>query len=473
MRITYLAVVAAVLGGCLGAEPEGLAPAGAASTTVKFDWYHKPLAVIPLPNDLATRADPTSATGLRINASLVAPTGFERGARRLIDELDGWGIYQPITIPFTGPLDIASITRAQRDGDYKLDDDVVYLINVDRDSSEFGRIHHLDVGNGNFPVVLEDLKKYWKNDPRGWTLSLLFEEADEDKNKNGKLDPGEDTDHDGVLDRPNYLPGKSPARSDLAGRADALMTFYERETNTLILRPLMPLRERTTYAVVVTRRLKDKNGHAVGSPFPYINHAAQNEALEALPEVLPGGLKLDDVAFTFAFTTQSVEAEMKAVREGLYGRGVQAHIGSKFPARLKGLETLWDKDSTTFAKNWPAMKNPYILYSEEFAAAYKDVVTQLLGEKEKSRSYQKALESAKYVDFHVIGSFESPQLFERYVNPKEPDPEKRVMLGYNQQSWPQDLHRVAAKTRSETVYFWLTVPRRSPPSDGPASRCPW
>ena len=30
----------------------------------------------------------------------------------------------------------------------------------------------------------------------------------------------------------------------------------------------LPLRERTTYAVVVTKRLKDINGEAVGSPFP-------------------------------------------------------------------------------------------------------------------------------------------------------------------------------------------------------------
>ena len=35
------------------------------------------------------------------------------------------------------------------------------------------------------------------------------------------------------------------------------MPFYEKQTNTLILRPLVPLHERTTYAVVVTRRLKD------------------------------------------------------------------------------------------------------------------------------------------------------------------------------------------------------------------------
>ena len=58
----------------------------------------------------------------------------------------------------------------------------------------------LDIGEGNYPVVLERLE-YWKNDPRGWTLSLAFEEADEDLNENGVLDPGEDLNGNGLLDQ--------------------------------------------------------------------------------------------------------------------------------------------------------------------------------------------------------------------------------------------------------------------------------
>ena len=127
---------------------------------------------------------------------------------------------------------------------------------------------------------------------QGAGLSLFFDETDEDLdgdgildpgedlngngvldpgedlNENGLLDPPEDTDADGVLDKPNYLPGMNPARDDLPGRADALMYFYERESHTLIAQPLEPLRERTTYAVVVTRRLLDADGEPVGSPIP-------------------------------------------------------------------------------------------------------------------------------------------------------------------------------------------------------------
>jgi len=402
------AVLALTLSCGLGVEPEGLYPAKTAATTVKMDFFNRPLPEIPLPNDIATRYDPTSATGRRINASMVAPTRFEARTRKLIAELDGWGIIQPITIPFTGPLSIKSIWDGHRkDKNYDLKDDVVFLINVDPKSPGYGKAHHLDVGHGNYPVVLESLDKYWKNGPRDWTLSLLFEEADEDKNKNGKLDPGEDTDADGELDKPNYLPAdllankKLPEKTDLAGRADALMTFYERQSNTLILRPMMPLSERTTYAVVVTRRLKDAKGKPVGSPYPYINHTAQNTALATLAKVLPKGLSMDDVAFAFSYTTQSVISQFKAVRDGLYGHGAQKHLATQFPARLKSIEQCKDTNYVKFA----GMKNPYIVHKEQFLEMFK-MVTDLLGIKKGTVQYDLALKYQQYVDYQVMGSFE-------------------------------------------------------------------
>ena len=67
--------------GC-GAETAGLARAAPAAVTVEFDFDERPLPEIPLPNDIATRPDPSSATGLRVNASLLAPTGMERAGTR-------------------------------------------------------------------------------------------------------------------------------------------------------------------------------------------------------------------------------------------------------------------------------------------------------------------------------------------------------------------------------------------------------
>src|SRR5687767_9082663 len=67
---------------------------------VRYDLGHLPLPDIPLPNDTATWPDPTSRTGLRINASLVAPTEIERDARERFDRLEGWGTFAPITLSF-------------------------------------------------------------------------------------------------------------------------------------------------------------------------------------------------------------------------------------------------------------------------------------------------------------------------------------------------------------------------------------
>ena len=236
-----------------------------------------------------------------------------------------------------------SILDGHRDVNYDLDNDVVYLVNVDPGSPEFGEFMHLDIGNGNYPHVLERRDLYWPNDPRGESISLFFEETDEDLNKNGVLDPGEDSDADGILDQPNYLPGTSPDADDLAGRADALMTFYEKETNTLLIRPMMPLNERTTYAVVVTKRLLDANGAPVGSPYKFTNHASQTEALKPY---LAFSRKSVSLLVTWRLPLHSQHKDwlrVKAVRDGLYGHGIQSHIAEEFPADVGGLEQLRDR----------------------------------------------------------------------------------------------------------------------------------
>lgn len=451
MSKAYLVGVLSVMVAFTGCseDPHGLARAGSAATTVKMDFFAKPLAEIPLPNDIATRWDPDSPTGRRLNASMVAPTVFESHTRQLINDMDGWGVFQPITIPFTGPLDVLGIREAHDDPDYATADDVIYLVDIDPDSPDFGDIHHLDVGNGNYPLSLERGDLYEPHDPRGWTISLLFEEADEDVNGNGRLDRGEDTDADGVLDRPNYLPGMTPERDDLGGRADALMTFYERQTNTLIVRPMVPLRERTTYAVVVTRRMQDVDGQAVGSPYPGINHNAHTAALEPLAGILRrdseafGGLGLADVAFAWTFTTQSVTSQLMIARDGLYGHGPQGHLSEEYPARINEFFRLHDNDNVL---------NPYILQTEFIAPILTQLAPALGDAGDSQRQTTALIESHQYIDFHVIGSFDSPQLFER-------EDENGVPLPFNDQAWPATLDTEPVEARSETVYFWLAVPR--------------
>jgi hypothetical protein len=444
LALTALAVLPA-LASCATGEPEGLALAQPAQVTVKMDFLHRPFPEIAMPTDLATRYDPSSPTKLRLNASKVAPTSMDRIARGKMDTLDGWGVFGAITVPFSDDIDVRSILDAHRDPYYDQSNDVIYLINITPSSPEYGEAAYLDLGEGNFPKVVKEIDGYWDHDPRGHTLTILWDEVDEDTNGDGILQPEEDTDADAVLDVPNYLPGAHPDPDDLSARADAIMTFYERETHTVIAHPIVPLEERTTYAVVVTRRLRDKNGNPVGSPYPFINHAAQTEKLRPLIDVLPRhGLRLEDVAFTWAYTTGSITAPLMAVRDGLYGQGPQRHIATQFPPDIQALAKLKDFGD-----------DPYIVRGGEFIDVALDELGQVdgglvEGGDETLRHLQ---ESHQFIDFHVVGSFESPQMFPR----QGPDGKK---LHFDDQVWPDDIDRVPAPARSEKIQFWLTVPRK-------------
>jgi hypothetical protein len=455
----------ALLGGALAAagcqtQAEGLFVAEAADVVVKMDFAHRPLPEIPLPNDLATRFDASSPTGRRINASLTAPTSFERIVRRRIDDLDGWGVYAPITVPFSGPIDTTAVIAHHHGDQLDFSDDLVYVIDVTPGSPTYGQPAPLDLGEGAFPTKLEKRDHYWKADPRRDTLSMVLEEHDEDKNGNGVLDPGEDSDLDGILDRPNYIPSETRKMSEmnLAERAEALMEFYERETNTLIIRPLVPLRERTTYAVVITRRMLDAKGKPVGSPFAFAHHLGQTDALRPLTTILPkgdqfGGLKGSDVAFAWTFTTGTMTGDLFAVREGLYGRGPQAHLADSFPPAVLELNELFDQ----------APQKPYetkwTISGETFSAIAKLVAQAGIvssGGPEQKKRFERSL---AYVDKHVFGTYLTPRMFPRRGK-------DGAILDYNEQAWPQDLTGRPAPAESEEVTFWMSTPRKEATPNG-------
>ncbi len=312
--------------------PEGLrATPDGAGPKVVFDLLAKPLAEIPQPNNVATRLDPTSPTGRRVNVSLESSTKAETKVRRKANDLDGFGIFSPITVKFDAPLDPANI-RDRQAKNHDFADDAVLLVNVDRNSPDFGKATPLDAGQGNYPIGIEWPWQYWDWDEHKDSVDLLFETHDEDLNGNGVLDPYEDVDFDGVLDKPNTWSGKDPGP---AGIGD-LITFYEKQTNTLVLWPVAPLRERTTYAVVLTKYLVGADGNAVRSPFPYVNAADQTPDLAPLAEVLPKlGFTTDDVTFAWSFTTQSITADLENIRKGMYGFGELASLASEYPPDLK------------------------------------------------------------------------------------------------------------------------------------------
>ncbi len=317
--------------GC-ASGPEGLRPTPPGDgPVIVVDWEAEPLPELPFPNDLATRVDPTSVTGLRLNISQLATTQAEAEARVKLDELVGFGIYSPLTVAFDAPLDLDEIALRHPDDFFDpkhWDDDAFLVIDVDPASPGYLQPVELDVGHGRFPADVTQTDRYFPNDPRADSPSLIFEMGEEDTDGDGVLDPGEDTDNDGVLDHPNVYPLGGDPRDDL-------LTWYERETNTLIVRPVVPLREQTRYAVLLTNRLIGEDGLPVRSPWAYINHTRQTAALEPVLDALPQlGLGLDDLAYGWVFTTGRVTQDLVDLRHGLDGRGPFAALQRDYPAGI-------------------------------------------------------------------------------------------------------------------------------------------
>ncbi len=376
-RITALVGVTLAAACHAGGEPlAGLALPNPqdGGPAIVWDLFATPLPEIPFPNDVATRPDPTAITGRRLNLSRQATTGHERAFRALVDELDGFGTYAPLSVRFAGPIDVGALHAAQTDDEPG--NDGVMLINVDRRSPGFGAAVPLDVGPGpedlgqtRFPVLLSPGAHYFLNDAHAGRSNLLFETRDEDADGDGRLAPEEDLDDDGVLDRPNTwttAQGGAPRRLDealgylsAAGLPEAtardyldLVTAYELETDTLILRPVVPLDPATRYAVVLGRRIVGAGGEGpIRSPFPWVNHLQQTAALAPLVEdglLERHGLPLEQVAFAWSFTTQSIADELEALRAGLYGVGPFAWLASEFPPQLAAVAQV---DDPAYASN--------------------------------------------------------------------------------------------------------------------------
>ncbi len=324
-----------LLTGCAAPDGIRLTPPGD-GPTVLVDWDAEPLPELPFPNDLATRVDQSSPTGLRVNFSQDAATATEREAREKVNEATGFGIFAPITVRFTSPLDLDAIVARHADDGVFLDD-AVFVIDVTEGSPTYGEPVDLDLGHGRYPGDLVSTDAYFANDPRSQSPSLLYETYNEDANGNGSLDPGEDTDYDGVLDRSNVYP------VDSDNPRDDLMTWYELETDTLIVRPILPLREETTYAVVLTERLTGADGLPVRSPWQYVHHTRQTEALQSLvPTLFDLGLAVEDIGFAWTFTTASVTRDLRELRAGLYGEGPYAHLAEAYPPGVHTVERMQD-----------------------------------------------------------------------------------------------------------------------------------
>jgi dienelactone hydrolase len=444
---------------------------------VLWDLEHRPLPEIPLPNDQAMRLDVTSPTGRRVNISTEALTRYESRVRATFNRLDGFGAYGPITARFSKALDLQNLVRRHRDNlDFR--DDAVFLLNVDRRCERFGEEVALDFGRGRFPITLfehskrredplaprgyrleEGDNRLFRFDPEGESSSVLVNQWNEDVNGNGQLDDGEDRDADGVLDVANFV---EPAACDgLAFGtpahdrciADNLMGWYERESETLILRPVWALEERCTYAVVFTKRLVGLDGNAVESPFVDAAPREQLRSLAAVKELLPRyDLAPTDVTFAWTFTVGTMTKDLEALRAGLYGSGAFARLAEEFPVSTFDLWTRdeWRRRQGDAPLGAARGGDARAVIGGCASATWAELGGLADGDKQVCGGY---------ADYASIGSisagwFEAPDLLvdrDGHATKQYPATED--------ESWELDVERGEATYGKARVSFWCVLPR--------------
>ena len=415
-KVRGLSILAAAVLAC-GGSPGGLWPTPPGSgPVINFDLLKKPFPDIPFPNDIATRLDRDSPTGRRVNVSIVAPTILEHDVRKEFNLLDGFGTFAPITVSFSKPIDPLDIQKRHADDDFS--NDAVYVVDL-----KTGEPVMLDLGRGNFPVVVQNNDKYFWGDPNAEVSNLLFP-------PDNTVDPTKPA--YGVTEDSSSLPTKAPPGEGGNDQYRDLLTFYERATNTLIIRPVVPLHQETTYAVVLTNRIHGVDGEPIRSPFPYENHVDQTAALKPLVSELGkgqlSGLTSKDVAFAWTFTTESVTRDLEAIRQGLYGQGKLGWIGKEYSDQLEPVtyvdrngngqpvqhpvHPLWDSK----AARRKGIKNLYIVRMNDFIDAFNELTQQAFG---LGPGLQKdaIMQSYKFVDYFVIGSFKSPDFLDDPTKP--------------------------------------------------------
>lgn len=450
MKITRaLAVLALLSFGCQGGPPDtwGDTPEGDGPRIV-WDLYAEPLPDIPLPNDVATWPDPTSPSGFRLNVSLVVPTALEVNTREHFNSLDGWGTYAPISVAFEEHIDLEDLLERQggHDNFHESDfgDHAIYVVDL-----ETGIPSLVDLNGGNFYYSVTHTDQYYPNDEHLGDSNLLFETREEDTNGNGELDPGEDMDYDGVLDHPNTLDGQ--LTGDPLETYDRMAWFYERETKTLVLRPILPLRQNTRYAVVITDRLIGENGESVRSPFANVHHVRQTEDLASLPDhfaahpELYGDLSTrgwDGVAFAWSFTTQSITHDLDTIRDGLYGRGVMSYLQEDFPtdvmpAQMQGGRDCPDPGAGT-----------YYATGEQFRTLLRTAAVDVFGLNEVEA--EEAVQTYSTLGHIVTTFFETPYFF------GDPDDEQL------EDAFQMDYTTGEARVTRELISMTMFIPEEGP-----------
>jgi len=298
---------------------------------VEFDPDALPIPIVPLPNDVLTRPDPTSPTGRRVNVPLDSDTTFEFDIRTNINKLDGFGTFQNVSVAFDGPIDLDTVA-VNFDDDPS--NDTLYVINIDPDSERFGERVTFDANRDLLPLDVNGQR------PQIFAHSPALPASISDLNR--------------WDDTVGLAFHKGITLQNLIYPADNRFPFYEDATNTIVLQPTVPMEPAAVYGVYMTRGIRDVGGFVPRSPFdPAIALFTQfedlNQGLPLLQErygVAPG-----DLAFAWSFTTMDLFRAMDHARDGLDGTGPLAYLQNGFPPEFGFFDPATEADSILLPPN--------------------------------------------------------------------------------------------------------------------------
>ncbi|MGH7285930.1 MAG: alpha/beta hydrolase family protein, partial [Polyangiaceae bacterium] len=377
---------------------------------------------------------------------------------------------EPITVAFNrGPhddpheaaIDIADVYARMHGDGHDTSNDPVYVVNL-----KTGVPVLVDVGEGDFPIAVAHQDPYYPNDPHLHSNSILFETNEEGAGlTQADYTPARDIDFDGVLDHPNTLGPAGPGQID---GVDNVMSWYERQTDTLILQPILPMDEKTEYGVVLTDRLHGSGGDPVKSPFPSIYHPTQKDETARVRDILSdpnrsnyygdiAGTGLDHVAFVWSFTTEPTYEDLRLLRDGLYGKGPLANLATLYPPTATAYPAIGlaatDADEPAGYQNDPRcaphMQTPFILHPADAKDAIQLLIKQLFTQSQASSDA--FISTFDQVDHVVTGTYQTPYFL---GDPDHEDPDARFQIDFK--------NGIVKNAGSDKGHFFLTVPKKKP-----------
>lgn len=356
VRRTLLTCLPLALVACEGGADKGLAVGpGPHGPRVVFEPLLRPTPDVPFPNDLLLRVDETSPSGFVWNISTEEPTHHQQRIRAGINRLDGFGTFAPAFVSFDAPLDLATVTE-----------ETVAIVNIEPGHPREGERAPLDLGKGHFPSEFTDPGAYFGQDPNAELPGMLY-----------AADNVFDLDGDGTPEP---------------------VTHFDYSSNTLLLRPVVPLAKAARHAVIITRGVKGTDGKPVRSPFETKAHAAQAELVEAALEV--SGIDAGDLAFAWTYTTADLATPLLNARDGLYGKGPLARLAEIAPARI--LEVRENNIPQDNAEEMDPRDHKFILQAP-FMSKILDLVAGVQGDDNYRLRFTN-------VDHVVFGSLGPPDL---------------------------------------------------------------